>query len=476
MTGTHRDNLELILRVLDLLILTALHETLPGAVEEGFIAFGIRLALFRRSGFPCRDLHSHDMEQQITNSQLVTSSAAAPSPATPPNERSLPKRHQGWFWVLALAALAVLLVAVMHYRANGAVVQSTPRGAIGPIPVTTATTKLGSLNVYLDAIGTVTPVYTDTITAQVTGVITAVHYREGEFIRKGDSLIDLDSRPYAAQLEQARGTLEHDRQSLAQTQMDLERYRQAWARNGIPRQTLEDQEKLALQEKGTVQYDEGVVHYAEVQVGYCHIVSPISGRVGLRLVDPGNLVTANGANALAVVTQTQPITVVFTVAEDHLGEVLDQRRHGAKLPVVVWDRENREKLATGQLVAVDNQIDTTTGTIKLRATFDNRDNKLFPNQFVNTRLPVRTMHDQILIPSSAVQHNGENAFVYLIIGGQAKMTKVEPGVSDSSMTAVKGIRPGDVVVNSSFEKLQDGSKIEVSTAQLPATSSETNAP
>ena len=286
--------------------------------------------------------------------------------------------------------------------------------------MTTATAKLGSLNVYLDAIGTVTPVYTDTITAQVTGVITAVHYREGQFVHKGDSLIDLDSRPYAAQLEQARGTLEHDQQLLAQTQMDLERYRQAWARNGIPRQTLEDQEKLVLQEKGTVKYDEGVVHYDEVQVGYCHIVSPISGRVGLRLVDPGNLVTANGTTALAVVTQIQPITVVFTVAEDHLNEVLDQMRHGAKLPVEAWDRDKHKQLATGQLVAVDNQIDTTTGTIKLRATFDNRDNALFPNQFVNTRLPVKTLQNQILIPSSAVQHNGENAFVYVIMAGRRR--------------------------------------------------------
>ena len=153
----------------------------------------------------------------------------------------------------------------------------------------------------------------------------------------------------------------------------------------FPRQTLEDQEKLVLQYKGTVKYDEGVVHYNEVQVGYCHITSPISGRVGLRLVDPGNLVTANGTTALAVVTQIQPITVVFTVAEDHLNEVLDQMRHGTKLPVEAWDRDKHTRLATGQLVTVDNQIDTTTGTVKLRATFDNRDNALFPNQFVNTR-------------------------------------------------------------------------------------------
>jgi multidrug efflux system membrane fusion protein len=303
-----------------------------------------------------------------------------------------------------------------------------------------------------------------------------VRYREGQFVRKGDPLIDLDSRTYAAQLEQARGTLERDRQLLAQAQMDLERYQQAWARNGIPRQTLEDQEKLVLQYKGTVQYDEGIVHYNEVQVSYCHITSPIGGRVGLRLVDPGNLVTANSTTPLAVVTQIQPITVVFTVAEDHLNEVLDQMRHGAKLPVEAWDRDKHKQLATGQLTSVDNQIDTTTGTIRLRATFDNREGALFPNQFVNTRLPVNTLQNQVLIPSSAVQHNGETAFVYLIQNGQVKMTAVKPGVSDSGMTVVEGIHSGDVVANSSFEKLQDGSKITVSTAQLPTTSSETNAP
>jgi multidrug efflux system membrane fusion protein len=369
-----------------------------------------------------------------------------------------------------------VFAAVTRHRIDAAVVQSSSRGATGPVPVTTATATVGDLSIYLDAIGTVTPVYTDTITAQVTGVITAVRYREGQFVRKGDPLIDLDSRTYAAQLEQARGTLERDRQLLAQAQMDLERYQQAWARNGIPRQTLEDQEKLVLQYKGTVQYDEGIVHYNEVQVSYCHITSPIGGRVGLRLVDPGNLVTANSTTPLAVVTQIQPITVVFTVAEDHLNEVLDQMRHGAKLPVEAWDRDKHKQLATGQLTTVDNQIDTTTGTIRLRATFDNREGALFPNQFVNTRLPVNTLQNQVLIPSSAVQHNGQTAFVYLIQNGQVKMTTVKPGVSDSGMTVVEGIHSGDVVANSSFEKLQDGSKIKVSTAQLPTTSSETNAP
>ena len=347
---------------------------------------------------------------------------------------------------------------------------------MGPVPVATAKAKLGGVGVYLEAIGTVTPVYTDSITAQVTGHITAVRYREGQFVHKGDPLIDLDARPYEAQLEQAQGTLEHDQQVLAEAQMDLERYKQAWARNGIPRQTLEDQEKVVLQDQGTVKYDQGSVHYYQVQIEYCYITSPINGRVGLRLVDPGNLVIADGTTTLAVITQTQPITVIFTLAEDSLEEVLAQMGQGKKLSVEAWDRQMQKKLGAGLLGTVDNQIDTTTGTVRLRATFDNQDNALFPNQFVNARLQVRTLRNQILVPSSAVQHNGDSAFVYLIQNGQAKMTNVKTGVSDAGMIAVEGLHAGDEVANSSFEKLQDGAKVAISTMPLPSTTTETGAP
>jgi membrane fusion protein, multidrug efflux system len=346
----------------------------------------------------------------------------------------------------------------------------------GPVPVTTATAKTGSIGVYLQAIGTVTPVYTDTITAQVTGVITAVHYREGQFVHKGDALIDIDSRPYDAQLEQAEGALERDQNMLAEAQMDAGRYQEAWTRNGIPRQTLEDQQKVVQQDLGTVKNDQGTVQYDKVQVGYCHITSLIDGRVGLRLVDPGNLVTANGTTALLVVTQTQPITVIFTLPEDSLDQVIEQMHHGAKLLVEAWDHADQKKLATGQLSTMDNQIDPTTGTVKLRATFDNKDGALFPNQFVNTRLRVKVLQNQVLLPSSAVQHNGDVAFVYLIQNDAAKTTNVTTGVSDSGMVAVQGIKAGDVVANSSFEKLQNDSKIVISKVKLPATSSEGNAP
>ncbi len=348
---------------------------------------------------------------------------------------------------------------------------------MGPVPVTTATAESGSIGVYQDAIGTVTPVYTDAITSQVTGVITAVHYREGQFVHKGDPLVDIDPRPYAAQLAQAQGILERDENLLAEAQMDLERYRQAWAKNAIPRQTLEDQEKVVLQEQGTVKNDQGTVEYDQVQLGYCHITSPISGRVGLRLVDPGNLVTANSSTTLVVVTQQQPITVIFTLGEDSLPEV-QQHAKGKPLQVQVYDRTQQKLLATGKLITIDNQIDTTSGTVKLRAEFDNRDGSLFANQFVNTRLLVNTLTNQTLIPASAIQHNGSTDFVYLIANNKATMRTVKAGNSDRGNTAVQGIDAGDVVANSSFEKLQNGSQITVSHFKLPSTSSsaESNAP
>ena len=339
----------------------------------------------------------------------------------------------------------------------------------GPVPVTTVTAQKGSIGVYLNAIGTVTPVYTASITAQVTGVITAVHYREGQYAKKGDALIDIDPRQYAAQVTQAEGLLERDKSLLAEAQMDLERYKEAWAKNAIPRQTLEDEEKVVLQDQGTVKNDEGTVEYDKVQLSYCHITSPISGRVGLRLVDPGNLVSANSTTTLVVVTEVQPITVIFTVGEDDLQQVLKNSKGGKQLKVETFDKSQQKLLATGKLITIDNQIDTTSGTVKLRAQFDNKEGILFANQFVNTRLLVDTLKDQTLIPTSAIQHNGSADFVYLIKDGKAQMKTVKVGYEDQGNAVVQNINPGDVVANSSFEKLQSGSEITVSKVKLPST-------
>lgn len=344
----------------------------------------------------------------------------------------------------------------------------------GVVPVTVATAQTGKVGVYLDAIGTVTPLYTVSINPQVTGIVTAVHYREGQMVRKGDPLIDIDPRPFQAQVEQAEGVLERDQNALAQAKMDLERYKLAWSKNAIPRQTAEDQEKIVAQDEGTVKNDEGNVRYQKVQLSYCHIVSPITGKVGLRLVDAGNLATANSTMTLVTVVQEQPITVVFTVAQDSLPEVLQQTRARKTLQVDAYDRTQQGHLGTGKLTSIDNQIDTTTGTVKLRAEFANKNFSLFPNQFVNTRLLVRTLEDQVLIPSSAVQHNGNQDFVYLIQkddkGEKAVQRSVKSGISDHGQTAVQGINAGDEVADSSFEKLQDGSQITRSKVQLPSSS------
>jgi len=390
-------------------------------------------------------------------------------------EDSTKKRRHLWIWVIILLVFAFLFWWVWKQHGTSATPPSggSGAGAGGTVAITTATAKKGSIGVYLDAIGTVTPTYTDSITAQVTGVITAVHYREGQDVRKGDPLLDIDSRQYEAQLAQAQGALDRDQNLLAEAHMDLTRYQDAWAKNAIPRQTLEDQEKLVLEDQGTVKNDQGTVQYDQVQVAYCHIASPIAGRLGLRLVDPGNLVTANSATPLVVVAQIHPITVIFTLAEDSLPQVQEQMRGGKALPVGAYDRTQQKLLEQGKLITIDNQIDTVTGTVKLRAQFDNAKSILFPNEFVNTRLLVKTLENQTLIPSSAVQHNGTTDFVYLIQNNKAIMRTVKSGISDQGNTAVTGINPGDVVANSSFQKLTSGTTITISKVTIPATSADT---
>jgi multidrug efflux system membrane fusion protein len=244
--------------------------------------------------------------------------------------------------------------------------------------------------------------------------------------------------------------------------MDLERYRAALARNAIAEQQAADQEKVVLQDQGVVKNDQGTVQYDALQVAYCHIAAPISGQVGLRLVDAGNVVQANGTVTLAVITQLQPITVVFTLAEDSLGPVASRLRNQARLTVDVFDRTAQTRIASGVLVALDNQLDTTTGTVKGRAQFDNANFALFPNQFVNTRLLVDTLHDATLVPTSTIQHNGQASFVYVIQNSTALMRPVKPGVNTGAITQVTGINPGDVLANSNFDKLQNNTRVAVS--------------
>jgi len=364
-------------------------------------------------------------------------------------------------WIVVLLVFAAAFYLVWNHKSTPAAAPSR-RATGGTVALTTATAQTGDIGIYVDAIGTVTPVFTDNITSQVSGLVTAVHYSEGQMVRKGTPLLEIDSRPYRATLLQAQGTLQRDENVLAQAQMDRDRYRAAWDKNAISKQTLDDQEKLVLQDEGTVKLDQGAVQYDEVQVGFCHITSPIAGRVGLRLVDPGNVVQAGGTTVLAVVTQVQPITVVFSVPEDSLSLIEPRLRQKAKLPVDALGRSDQKKIATGTLLTLDNQIDTTTGTVKARAQFANTDGSLYPNQFVNARLLVNTQHNATLIPTSAIQHNGTTAYVYVLQGDTAHRRTIQTGVADGGKTAVTGINPGDMVATSSFDKLQDGAKVNVS--------------
>jgi multidrug efflux system membrane fusion protein len=375
-----------------------------------------------------------------------------------------------WFivWILLLLAIGIGVLLFLRHQEEDRKAAALAAGKPPPgIAVTTATATKGSIGVYLDSIGTVTPVYTDSITSQVDGLVAAVHFTEGQLVTKGDPLIDIDSRPYRATLLQAQGALERDQNVLAQAQMDLDRYRAAWARNAIAKQILEDQ--------GTVKNDQGTVQYDQIQVDFCSITAPISGRVGLRLVDPGNVVQAAGAVTLAVITQMQPITVVFTIPEDSLGQVVARLNKNAKLSVDAFDRSGQTKIASGTLLTLDNQIDTTTGTVKGRAQFANANNALFPNQFVNTRLLVNTLQGVTLLPSSAIQQNGQNSFVYLIQNDIAHMRSIKAGVTNGGLTQVTGVGPGDVVANSSFDKLQDNAKVAVSNTPAAAKTSGSSA-
>ena len=416
-------------------------------------------------------------------SEIVDSSCAPqigvshqlPSPA--------PGYKMRWvLWTSLLCLLLVVALVIVSIRQNDAKAAAEKRKLAAvkqSVSATVAMATKGSIGIYLDAIGTATPIYTASITALASGALTAVHYSDGQFVQKGDALNDIDRRPYQAQLMQAEGALERDKNIQAQAQMDLDRYRIAWARNGINKQLLGDQEKIVLQDQGTVKNDQGTVNYDQVQLSYCHISAPIAGRIGLRLVDPGNVVQASAGTVLAVITQVQPITVIFTMPEDSLAQVQPRMRRMHTLPVDAWDRTQSAKLATGRLQSIDNQIDTTTGTVKLRATFDNRSGALFPKQFVNTRLLVNTLDGVTLVPANAIQHNGQIAFLYVIANGTASVRNINTGVADAGMTEVQGIKAGEIVATSSFDKLQAGSRVTASKQTGQVSSSNTaegNAP
>jgi membrane fusion protein, multidrug efflux system len=340
------------------------------------------------------------------------------------------------------------------------------RGQQGPAAITVDNSTTGNINVYVDALGTVTPLNTVTVYSQITGRVIAVHYREGQLVSKGDPLVDIDPAPYQATLDQAEGTLEHDQGVLAEYKLDLSRYQSAG--NAIARQTLEDQQQLVVQEEGTVKSDQANVEYDKVQLSYCHIVSPITGRVGLRLVDPGNTVFSGTGSTLVVVTQLAPITVVFNVSEDDLPQIETQLKSHKSLEVDAYDRADTKQIAKGTLSSLDNQIDTTTGTLKFRATFQNPGNGLTPNQFVNARLLVKTLQNVVLVPSAAVQQNGTQAFVYVVKpsaknekAGTVAVQNVTILTSNEKVNAVQGLAANTTMATSGFDRLEAGAQVQI---------------
>jgi len=406
------------------------------------------------------------MDPTITSSTTAIGTAGSEPPFTRPTGRSPKSKRQRWVWLSVLALVAAAVIGYWLYQkhvAAQAAAQAKLAAQQHAVPVATTTARQGDIGVYVEALGTVTPVYTVTVTSRVQGEIMAVHYREGQMVSKGAPLVDIDPRPYQAALEQVEGQLAHDQAVLAEARIDLDRYQAALSRNAIAKQQVDDQQQIVLQDEGTVKNDEGQVANAQVNLVYCHITSPIDGRVGLRLVDPGNIVQANSSTGLVVIAQLQPITVIFSVAEDYLPEILKQLHQGHKMLVDAFDRAQETKLASGSLLTLDNQVDTTTGTVKLRGIFPNKDSSLFPNQFVNARLLVEMQHNVTLIPSVAVQRNAQNAFVYVIKqpGPTASMRTVTVGTTDGNVTAVEGLQSGETVATNGFDKLQDGAKVSV---------------
>ena len=374
------------------------------------------------------------------------------------------KRHK---WLLLGGLIVIGLLVWIVYPAKQATPPGGRFGAGAPMVVNAAKVEKGDVQVILKALGTVTPLQTVTVRTQINGQLQQIAFTEGQMVKKGDFLAEVDPRPYQAALEQAEGTLARDQALLKNAELDAQRYKKLVAEDSIAHQQLDTQEALVRQYQGTVVTDQAAVDNARLNLNYCHIVSPVTGRVGLRQVDQGNYVTAGDANGLVVVTQLQPISALFTLPEDNVLNVSKPLHAGQALAVTAMDRANTTKLATGALTNIDNQIDTTTGTFKLRAQFDNTDESLFPNQFVNIQLLVDTLHDQMVVPTAAIQRGAPGTFVYVV--GADSTVSVKPvklGVAQGERQAVlSGIALGDTVVTDGVDRLRDGAKVILPGAQ-----------
>ena len=396
-------------------------------------------------------------------------SSATSNTTSPPARNSPRPRRRRWaIWAVALCVLLGGGYLLSRQRAPSTAQQKTTtakggrKGGGGAIPVAVDTVRQGNIGIYINALGTVTPVYTVTVTSRVVGELREVHYKEGQIVHKGDLLAVIDPRPYQATLVQAQGQLARDQALLKNAYIDLDRYKTIYQQRAIPEQQLATQQATVEQDEGLVKLDEGNLQAAQVNVEYSRITAPITGRVGLRAVDPGNIVQANGTTGLLTITQLQPITVIFSIAEDYLSDVAAQLRAGHKLRVDALDRSDQAELAQGTVITVDNQIDTTTGTVRVRAGFSNHDYRLFPNEFVNARLLVRTLNNVNLIPTAAIQRNNDVTYVYVVNANKTVQSRtINVAATTGNTAGVTGVKPGETLVTDGFDKLQDGARVSV---------------
>jgi multidrug efflux system membrane fusion protein len=395
----------------------------------------------------------------------------APNPTRAPGRR----RFRPFLIIAGLLILGLVAWRLLSPSAGtkGHAGQGPQAQRVGAARVTSA-----DLHVVLSGLGTVTPLATITVQTQINGLLMSVGFKEGQIVQKGDFLAQIDPRPYQVALEQAQGALAHDTELLKQARSDLARYERLNRQDSISKQQVVDQEFLVKQDQGTVLEDQGTIDSDRLNLTYCHITSPVTGRVGLRLIDPGNYVQTSNTTGLVVVTQLQPISVIFVLPEDDIPGVYQELRAGQTLQVTAWDRTNTTQLATGTLTTVDNEVDTTTGTVKLRATFPNTNFELFPNQFVNARLLERTLTKVTVAPVAAVQHGAPGTFVYVIKPDSTVAVQVvETGVTDEDRVQIlAGLNPGDSVVVDGADQLRDGAKVRITQDQGDQEATENNGP
>jgi membrane fusion protein, multidrug efflux system len=401
-----------------------------------------------------------------------------PSRVTQPQTSSAGSRQRLWFlkdaprW-LRISAGAILIVAIFGFYSHWRAGEKTSGGkaSIPAVMINTATATSGDIGIYVNALGTVTPLNTVSLTARVAGQISKVEYTEGQPVHLGDPLVEIDPAPFQAAVTQAEGQLARDQASLELAKVNLIRETDLLNKNVVSKQEYDTQVATDHQSEGAVKLDQGNLDQAKVNLAYCYITSPINGRAGLRLVDVGNIVQANGTSPLVVIAQLQPITVEFNVAEDSVPAIVQAVHNGRKLTADAYDRADQNKLATGTLEAINSEIDATTGTLRLRATFANDDDSLFPNQFVNVHLLVDTHKGVTLLPNNAIQRNDNGAFVYEVQPNQTVALKAMTVVrTEGNVSEVQGVQPGAIVAADSFNRLSDGAKVAVRPAAQPASS------